>query len=94
MIGDRRPRGRQGLALRADKPTGSERSFEDREESLSPTPRRHGMTTTPEDPLVQSQSRAVERSPDSIELHMHLAELLFERGRYTEALTPCSTAAR
>lgn len=41
---------------------------------------------------MQSLSEAVQRSPDSIELRLHLAELLFERHRYTEALTHCNTA--
>lgn len=46
----------------------------------------------PDDPLVQSMAAAVERSPDSLELRLHLAELLFERGRYTEAIAQCSAA--
>jgi SpoVK/Ycf46/Vps4 family AAA+-type ATPase len=50
------------------------------------------MTDMADDALVQSLSAAVERSPDSIELRLHLAELLFERGRYPEALTHCSAA--
>ena len=45
-----------------------------------------------EDPVIRELSAAVERSPDVIELRLHLAGLLADRGRYTEALTHCSRA--
>ncbi|BCQ10552.1 ATPase [Mycobacterium heckeshornense] len=43
-----------------------------------------------EDPVVRELSAAVERSPDVIELRLHLAGLLADRGRYAEALGHCS----
>jgi ATP-dependent 26S proteasome regulatory subunit len=45
-----------------------------------------------EDPVVHELSAAVERSPDAVELRLHLAGLLADKGRYTEALTHCSVA--
>ena len=45
-----------------------------------------------EDPVIRELSAAVERSPDVIELRLHLAGLLADRGRYPEALTHCSRA--
>ncbi|OJZ75270.1 AAA family ATPase [Mycobacterium paraffinicum] len=45
-----------------------------------------------EDPVIRELSGAVERSPDVIELRLHLAGLLADKGRYAEALTHCSTA--
>ena len=45
-----------------------------------------------EDPLIREMSAAVERSPDVLELRLHLASLLAERGRYADALTHCSAA--
>ncbi|WP_445167605.1 AAA family ATPase [Mycolicibacterium sp. Dal123E01] len=43
-----------------------------------------------EDPVIREISAAVERSPDAIELRLHLAELLINRGRHAEALAHCS----
>ncbi|BCO37704.1 AAA family ATPase [Mycobacterium heckeshornense] len=43
-----------------------------------------------EDPVIRELSAAVERSPDAIELRLHLAGLLADRGRYAEALGHCS----
>jgi SpoVK/Ycf46/Vps4 family AAA+-type ATPase len=45
-----------------------------------------------EDALIRELSAAVERSPDAVELRLHLAELLVAAGRYAEALTHCSAA--
>ncbi|OBG60439.1 AAA family ATPase [Mycobacterium sp. E3298] len=45
-----------------------------------------------EDPVIRELSGAVERSPDVIELRLHLANLLADKGRYAEALSHCSTA--
>lgn len=45
-----------------------------------------------EDPVIRELSAAVERSPDVIELRLHLASLLADRGRYAEALGHCSAA--
>ncbi|MCV7408327.1 AAA family ATPase [Mycobacterium florentinum] len=45
-----------------------------------------------EDPVIRELSAAVERSPDGVELRLHLAGLLADRGRYAEALGHCSAA--
>ena len=45
-----------------------------------------------EDALIRELSAAVERSPDALELRLHLAELLMAEGRYAEALSHCSAA--
>lgn len=45
-----------------------------------------------EDPVIRELSTAVERSPDVIELRLHLAGLLADQGRYAEALGHCSAA--
>lgn len=45
-----------------------------------------------EDPVIRELSGAVERSPDVIELRLHLAGLLADKERYAEALAHCSTA--
>lgn len=45
-----------------------------------------------EDPVIRELSGAVDRSPDVIELRLHVAGLLADRGRYAEALTHCSAA--
>ena len=45
-----------------------------------------------EDALIRELSAAVERTPDALELRLHLAELLLADGRYAEALSHCSTA--
>ncbi|OBA59563.1 AAA family ATPase [Mycobacterium sp. 1100029.7] len=45
-----------------------------------------------EDPVIRELSAAVERSPDVVELRLHLAGLLADRGRYAEALGHCSAA--
>lgn len=45
-----------------------------------------------EDPVIRELSNAVDKSPDVIELRMHLAGLLADKGRYAEALGHCSTA--
>jgi SpoVK/Ycf46/Vps4 family AAA+-type ATPase len=43
-----------------------------------------------EDPVIRELSAAVERSPDVVELRLHLAGLLADRGRFAEALGHCS----
>jgi SpoVK/Ycf46/Vps4 family AAA+-type ATPase len=43
-----------------------------------------------DDALIRELSAAVERSPDAVDLRLHLAELLSANGRYAEALTHCS----
>lgn len=48
--------------------------------------------TLDEDPVIRELSAAVERSPDVVELRLHLAGLLADRGRYAEALGHCSAA--
>ena len=45
-----------------------------------------------EDPVIRELSAAVERTPDVVELRLHLAGLLADRGRYAEALGHCSAA--
>ncbi|OMC44459.1 AAA family ATPase [Mycobacterium sp. IS-1264] len=45
-----------------------------------------------EDPVIRELSDAVERSPDVVELRLHLAGLLADKGRYAEALNHCSAA--
>jgi SpoVK/Ycf46/Vps4 family AAA+-type ATPase len=45
-----------------------------------------------EDALIRELSAAVERNPDALELRLHLAELLLEKGRHVEALSHCSAA--
>lgn len=45
-----------------------------------------------EDPVIRELSDAVDRSPDVVELRLHLAGLLADSGRYAEALGHCSTA--
>jgi SpoVK/Ycf46/Vps4 family AAA+-type ATPase len=45
-----------------------------------------------EDPLIRELASAVERSPDVIELRLHLAGLLADKGRHAEALAHCSAA--
>lgn len=45
-----------------------------------------------EDPVIRELSGAVERSPDVIELRLHLAGLLADKSRYAEALSHCSAA--
>ncbi|OBK44364.1 26S protease regulatory subunit [Mycobacterium sp. 1081908.1] len=45
-----------------------------------------------EDPVIRELSGAVERSPEVIELRLHLAGLLADKGRYAEALNHCSAA--
>jgi SpoVK/Ycf46/Vps4 family AAA+-type ATPase len=45
-----------------------------------------------EDAVIRAISDAVERSPDSVDLRLHLAELLCAAGRYSEALAHCTTA--
>ncbi|MDP9165888.1 MAG: tetratricopeptide repeat protein, partial [Actinomycetota bacterium] len=42
--------------------------------------------------VIRELTAAVERSPDAMELRLHLADLLIQTGSYTEALTHCSTA--
>lgn len=44
-----------------------------------------------EDPVIRELSNAVDKSPDVIELRLHLAGLLADKGRYAEALGHCST---
>lgn len=45
-----------------------------------------------EDPVIRELSAAVERSPEVVELRVHLARLLGDKGRYAEALGHCSAA--
>ncbi|WP_167380083.1 AAA family ATPase [Mycobacterium gastri] len=45
-----------------------------------------------EDPVIRELSAAVQRSPEVVELRVHLATLLADRGRYAEALGHCSAA--
>ncbi|MBI2698759.1 MAG: AAA family ATPase [Mycobacterium sp.] len=45
-----------------------------------------------EDPVIRELSAAVERSPDVVELRVHLARLLADKGRYAEALGHCGAA--
>lgn len=45
-----------------------------------------------EDPVILALSAAVESSPDVVELRVHLAGLLAEKGRYAEAVGHCSAA--
>ncbi|MEZ0350991.1 AAA family ATPase [Mycobacterium sp. pR1184] len=45
-----------------------------------------------QDPVIRELSAAVERTPEAVELRLHLAGLLADNGRYTEALTHCSAA--
>lgn len=45
-----------------------------------------------EDPVIRELSAAVERSPDVVELRVHLARLLADKGRHAEALGHCSAA--
>ena len=45
-----------------------------------------------EDALIRELSAAIERTPDALELRLHLAELLLADGRYAEALSHCSAA--
>lgn len=42
-----------------------------------------------DDPLIRELLAAVERTPDVVELRLHLAELLVARGRHADALTHC-----
>lgn len=44
------------------------------------------------DAVIRELTAAVERSPDAVELRLHLADLLIEQGSYAEALTHCSAA--
>lgn len=44
-----------------------------------------------EDPVIRELSAAVERSPEVVELRLHLAKLLADYGRYAEALGHCGT---
>ncbi|ORB55540.1 AAA family ATPase [Mycobacterium persicum] len=45
-----------------------------------------------EDPVIRELSAAVQRSPEVVELRVHLATLLADKGRYAEALGHCSAA--
>lgn len=45
-----------------------------------------------EEPVVRELSAAVERSPDVLELRLHLANVLADRGRYAEAVEHCGAA--
>ncbi len=45
-----------------------------------------------DDPVIRELSAAVQRSPDVVELRLHLAGLLADQGRYAEALGHCSEA--
>ena len=43
-------------------------------------------------PLIDSLTRAVDTAPDDVRLRTHLAELLMDAGRSTEAVTHCAIA--
>jgi SpoVK/Ycf46/Vps4 family AAA+-type ATPase len=45
-----------------------------------------------EDALIRELTAAVERNPESLEMRLHLAELLLAAERYAEALSQCSAA--
>ncbi|KAA1249029.1 ATP-binding protein [Mycobacterium simiae] len=45
-----------------------------------------------EDPVIRELSAAVQRSPEVVELRLHLATLLADKGHYAEALGHCSAA--
>jgi len=45
-----------------------------------------------DDAVIRELSTAVERSPDAIELRLHLAKLLADQARYVEALGHCTAA--
>ncbi|ARG55577.1 AAA family ATPase [Mycobacterium kansasii] len=45
-----------------------------------------------EDPVIRELSAAVQRSPEVVELRVHLATLLADKRRYAEALGHCSAA--
>jgi SpoVK/Ycf46/Vps4 family AAA+-type ATPase len=45
-----------------------------------------------DDAVIRELSTAVERSPDAIELRLHLAKLLADQGRHVEALGHCTAA--
>jgi SpoVK/Ycf46/Vps4 family AAA+-type ATPase len=45
-----------------------------------------------QDALIRELAAAVERSPDVLSLRLHLAELMLQDGRASEALGHCSTA--
>ena len=42
------------------------------------------------DAVIRELAAAVERSPDAVELRLHLVELLLGQGSFTEALTHCT----
>jgi SpoVK/Ycf46/Vps4 family AAA+-type ATPase len=44
------------------------------------------------DAVIRELTAAVERSPDAVELRLHLADLLVEQGSFAEALAQCSAA--
>ncbi|WP_029113712.1 AAA family ATPase [Mycobacterium sp. URHB0044] len=44
------------------------------------------------DAVIRELAAAVERSPDAIELRLHLADLLIQQGSHAEALMHCSAA--
>jgi SpoVK/Ycf46/Vps4 family AAA+-type ATPase len=50
------------------------------------------MALGEDDPVIRELSGAVERSPDVVELRLHLAGLLADQGRHAEALRHCSEA--
>ena len=43
-----------------------------------------------DDAVIRELAAAVERTPDAVDLRLHLAELLAANGRYAEALSHCS----
>ena len=44
------------------------------------------------DAVIRELTAAVERTPDAVELRLHLADLLIEQGSYADALQHCSAA--
>lgn len=44
------------------------------------------------DAVIRELTAAVQRSPDAVELRLHLADLLIQQGSFTDALGHCSTA--
>ena len=44
------------------------------------------------DAVIRELTAAVQRSPEAVELRLHLVDLLIQQGSVTEALTHCSAA--
>jgi uncharacterized HhH-GPD family protein len=48
-----------------------------------------GVPSVGDDPLIDAIAEGVERAPDVLVLRAHLAQLLFDRSRYAEAVIQC-----